>query len=185
MEITATVYVRTRKEWREWLDANHERETEVWLVSYRKATGQPSISYNHAVEEALCFGWIDSTRKRIDDERFAQRFTPRRPGSSYSQTNKERLARLITAGQVIPHVLQAVQGLRLDYELPQDIVSALKSDEKAWDFFRRTSPSYQRIRAAFVDTARQRPAEFEKRLRHLVKMSAQGKQFGYGIEDFY
>jgi uncharacterized protein YdeI (YjbR/CyaY-like superfamily) len=185
MKITATLYAATRKEWREWLEANHEREREIWLVSYRKATGRPSVPYNDAVEEALCFEWIDSTRKRIDEDRFAQRYTPRREKSPYSQLNKERLAHLILAGRVAPSVLKKVRDVRVDYEIPPDILSALKSDEKAWEFFRSTSPSYQRIRAAFVDTARQRPEEFEKRLRHLVAKSAQGRQFGYGIEDYY
>lgn len=185
MEITATLDAITRREWRRWLEANHEREREVWLVSYRKATGRPSVPYHHAVEEALCFGWIDSTRKRIDDDRYAQRFSPRRATSPYSQINKERLARLMAAGQVTPSVLEKVRDIRVDYELPPDIVSALESDKRAWEFFRSTSPSYQRIRAAFVDTVRGRPEEFEKRLKHLVAKSAQGKQFGRGIEDYY
>ncbi len=185
MKITATLYAATRKEWREWLHANHEQEREIWLVSYRKATGRPSVPYNEAVEEALCFEWIDSTRKRIDENRFAQRYTPRREKSPYSQLNKERFARLLLAGRVAPSVLEKVRDVRVDYEIPPDILSALKSDEKAWEFFRSTSPSYQRIRAAFVDTARQRPEEFQKRLRHLVAKSAKGRQFGYGIEDFY
>lgn len=185
MEITATLHATTREEWRDWLEANHARQKDIWLVSYRKATGRASVPYNHAVEEALCFGWIDSIRKRIDQDRFAQRYTPRRSGSPYSQLNKERLARLIERGQVIPSVLQSVEGIRPDYEFPEDIVLALKSDTNAWDFFRQTSPAYQRIRIAFVDTARPRPAEFDKRLKHLVQMSARGKQYGYGIADYY
>ena len=98
MKITATLYAATRKEWREWLEANHGREREIWLVSYRKATGRPSVPYDDAVEEALCFGWIDSTRKRVDEDCFAQRYTPRRETSPYSQLNKERLAHLIRDG---------------------------------------------------------------------------------------
>ena len=180
-----TLYLATREAWRAWLEANYDKKTEVWLVSYRKATGRPSIAYNAAVEEALCFGWIDSTRKGIDEARFAQRYTPRRARSPYSQTNKERLARLIEAQRVIPPVLEKVRGIGVDYDIPKDIVAALKADKRAWAFFRSTSPSYQRIRAAYVDTARLRPAEFDKRLKRLVEMSAKGKQFGYGIADFY
>lgn len=186
MDITETLYAATRPEWRDWLAVHYDEKTEIWLVSYRKATGRPSVPYNDAVEEALCFGWIDSTRKGIDQECYAQRYTPRRTGSSFSQLNKERLARLIARGQVIPSVLVDLADARAeDYEIPADIVSALKAHESAWTYFQTTSPSYQRIRAAYVDTARRRPGEFDKRLQYLVEMSAQEKQFGYGIEDYY
>lgn len=186
MDITETLYVRARPQWRRWLAEHHDKKSEIWLVSYRKATGQPSLPYNDAVEEALCFGWIDGIRKGLDAARYVQRFTPRRPGSSYSQLNKERLARLIAQGRVIPSVLERLGDVRAeDYQIPEDIRAALAANEAAWAFFRKTSPSYQRIRAAYVDTARARPEEFAKRLQHLVAMSAQGKQFGYGIEDFY
>ena len=186
MDITETLYVTERDEWREWLSANFDSKDEIWLISYRKATGLPSIPYNSAVEEALCFGWIDSLRKGIDDERNAQRFSPRKPGSSYSQTNKERLARLISADKVIPAVLEVIGDVRPEsFEIPDDILSALKSNEEAWSFFLTTSPSYQRIRTAYIEVARKRPNEFKKRLNHLIDKSARGKQFGYGIEDYY
>ena len=186
MDITEMLYVATREEWRDWLLAHHEDKREIWLVSYRKAVGKPSVPYNDAVEEALCFGWIDSIRKGIDRDRYAQRFTPRRAGSSYSQTNKERLVHLIASDRVIPSVLATIGELDVeDYAFPQDIVSALQANEKAWAFFQATSPSYQRIRAAYVEAARGRPAEFSKRLRHLIELSAKGKQFGYGIEDYF
>lgn len=186
MDISKTLYVPTRQDWREWLLANHDAEPEIWLVSYRKHTGQPSLPYNSAVEEALCVGWIDSIRKSVDSARTAQRFSPRRPGSSYSQTNKERLARLLHAGKVIDSVAESLGDIRPEaYEIPDDILSALQSDKEAWSYFLGTSPSYQRIRAAYVDSARGRPVEFVKRLDHLVDMSAKGKQFGYGIESYY
>jgi uncharacterized protein YdeI (YjbR/CyaY-like superfamily) len=186
MEITETLYVTNREEWRDWLKANFDTKPEIWLISYLKHTGQPSITYNSAVEEALCFGWIDSIRKGVDDERTAQRYSPRKLGSSYSQTNKERLARLISEGKVIPSVMESLSDVRPeDYQIPSDILSALEENEDAWLFFLGTSPSYQRIRAAYIDVARKRPDEFKKRLEHLIDMSARGKQFGYGIEDYY
>ena len=186
MKVTETLYVSARNDWRQWLQENHKSKEEVWLVSYRKETGQPSLPYNVAVEEALCFGWIDSIRKGIDDEKYAQRFTPRNQGSGYSQTNKERLARLAVQGKLIPEVLRELQGNRPEeYQIPEDIIVALKSNEAAWEFFKSTSPSYQRIRSAYVDAARDRPVEFEKRLRSLIQKSASGKQFGYHIEDLY
>ena len=186
MKVTETLYVSTREDWRRWLQENHSSKEEVWLVSYQKGTGQPSLPYNVAVEEALCFGWIDSIRKGIDDEKYAQRFTPRKPASGYSQTNKERLVRLAAEGKLIPEVLGKLQKNRPEeYHIPEDILHALKSDEAAWEFFKSTSPSYQRIRGAYVDAARNRPGEFEKRLINFVQKSASGKQFGYHIEDFY
>jgi uncharacterized protein YdeI (YjbR/CyaY-like superfamily) len=186
MEIAETLYVATRDEWRAWLEANFETADEIWLVSYLAAIGQPSVTYNDAVEEALCFGWIDGIRKKLDEERHAQRFTPRRPGSPYSQTNKERFARLRAAGKVHPSVLERVRDVRPeDFEIPDDIVAALKAEPGAWEFFSATSPSYQRIRAAYADHGRPRPGEFEKRLANLVEKSSAGKQFGYGIEGYY
>ena len=186
MDITETLYVATREDWRDWLAAHHDEASEIWLVSYRAHTGRPSVPYNDAVEEALCFGWIDSTRKGLDDDRYAQRYTPRRPGSSYSQTNKERLARLLDAGRVMPAVAENLEDVRPEaYQIPDDILDALRADEKAWTFFQSMSPSYQRIRAAYIDGARPHPVEFEKRLKRFVEMSARGIPFGYGIESYY
>jgi uncharacterized protein YdeI (YjbR/CyaY-like superfamily) len=186
MRVTKTLYVSRREDWRQWLQENHSSKDEIWLVFYRKETGQANLPYNVAVEEALCFGWIDSTRKGIDDEKYVQRFTARKPASGYSQTNKERLARLASEAKLIPEVLRELQKNRPEeYQIPEDILVALKSNEAAWEFFKSTSPSYQRIRAAYVEAARDRPGEFEKRLSSLVQKSAGGKQFGYHIEDFY
>jgi uncharacterized protein YdeI (YjbR/CyaY-like superfamily) len=186
MEVTETLYVHTRDQWRGWLTENYRSKDEIWLVSYRKESGRPSLPYHAAVEEALCFDWIDSVRKGIDKKSYAQRFTPRRPGSSYSQTNKERLARLGVEGKLMPEVESRLEENRPeDYEIPEDVLSALQANEEAWEFFISTSASYQRIRAAYVDGARKRPGEFSKRLDHLIAMCASGKQFGYHIEDCY
>lgn len=186
MDITEKLYVTTRDAWRSWLEEHYMSKSEIWLVYYRAETGKPRIPYNHAVEEALCFGWIDSTVKKIDQDRFAQRFTPRQPGSEFSQTNKERLNKLIAQGKVIPEVLASldIPGLR-EFDYPQDILAALRENEPAWENFQHYSASYQRIRVAYVDSARDRPGEFEKRLSHLIKMTGKDKQFGYGIEDYY
>jgi uncharacterized protein YdeI (YjbR/CyaY-like superfamily) len=186
VEITETVHAKDRAEWRAWLEANHDTTSEIWLITYHKASDKVSVPYNDAVEEALCFGWIDGIQKNYDGESSAQRYTPRRAGSSYSQLNKERLARLIEQGKVIPSVLEAVKEQRAeDYVIPDDILAALKANPAAWEFFSATAPAYQRIRAAYVDISRSRGDEFEKRLGNLVEKSAQGKHFGYGIEDYY
>jgi uncharacterized protein YdeI (YjbR/CyaY-like superfamily) len=186
VEIGDTLYVSTEKEWRSWLEQHWDSSNEIWLISYRKGVGRPSLPYDVAVKEALCFGWIDSTRKSLDEKRYAQRFTPRRSGSSYSQTNLERLVRLIEAGRVSEHVLAELGDVRPeDYEIPDDITAALRSDARAWDNWVRFSPSYRRIRAAYVDGARDREGEFERRMTTLVERTAKGRQFGYGIEEFY
>jgi len=186
MKLSDTIYVTTRKEWRAWLQENYQTAREIWLVYYRKHTGTPRIPYNDAVEEALCFGWIDSTTKTIDDERYAQRFTPRKPRSPYSQTNIERLRRLNDQGKVIPEVLATIgEVVAQEFEFPADIMEALQANEQAWENFQRYSGPYQRIRVAFIDSGRRCPGEFEKRLNHFLKMTEQDKQYGFGIEEYY
>ncbi len=186
MEITTTLYVTDRIAWHQWLLDNYHTATDIWLITYKKHTGKPSIPYNQAVEEALCFGWIDSIRKRVDDERLAQRFTPRKTGSSYSQTNLERLRRMLAQQRIMPEVLPAVrEALAIPFQPPEDVLTELRADPVAWTNFQRYSGSYQRIRLAYIDSARKRPEEFEKRLNNFLKKTAQDKQYGYGIEDYY
>ena len=100
MALTRTFYAKDRAEWQAWLETNHTLETEIWLLFYKRHTGKPRVAYPDAVEEALCFGWIDSTIRRVDDATYAQRFTPRRPGSSWSELNKRRVARLVQQGRM-------------------------------------------------------------------------------------
>ena len=186
MEVSETLYVNNRDDWRSWLESHYKTESEIWLVYYRKESGKSRIPYNEAVEEALCFGWIDSITRTIDQERYAQRFTPRKPASKYSQTNKERLKKMIQQGKVIPEVLAILENVDLEtFEYPADIMLALRENEQAWENFQSYSGSYQRIRIAYIDGARDRPGEYEKRLQHLLKMTEQNKQFGFGIEDYY
>lgn len=186
MTITETLYTPDRAAWRRWLAEHHATADEIWLVTYRKAAGKPSLPYNDAVEEALCFGWIDSIRKSMDAERLAQRFTPRRAGSGYSQPNVERLRRLVARGQVRPEVEAAVADLlAAPFVVPPDIEAALRANETAWTNFQRYAEAYRNIRVAYVDAARQRPEEFEKRLARLLAKTEAGTQFGYGIEAYY
>jgi uncharacterized protein YdeI (YjbR/CyaY-like superfamily) len=186
MKLPNSFYTAVRDEWRHWLSENYQTAAEVWLVYPRKHSGLPRIPYNDAVEEALCFGWIDSNTKTIDDDRYAQRFTPRNPRSTYSQTNKERLRKLIKQGKVMPDVLAGLGDiLEEEFVFPADIEAALQANEQVWQNFHNYSAAYQRIRVAYVDGARKRPGEFEKRLNHLIKMSEQDKQFGFGIEEYY
>ena len=186
MKITKTLYISSRKAWRDWLKKHYKAEKEIWLVYYRKQAGNPRISYNDAVEEALCFGWIDSTVKNLDAERIAQKFSPRNPKSGYSQANKERLRWLMAKGNVVKDVLATVgDPVGEKFVTPADILKRLKANEQTWRNFKRYSGSYQRIRIAFVDSARKRPAEFQKRLKYFIRMTERNKQFGFGIEKYY
>lgn len=186
MQVRETLYVVEREDWRQWLSENYKRVSEIWLVYPRKHTGQPRIHYNVAVEEALCFGWIDSITRGIDEDRYSQRFTPRKPRSKYSQTNKERLKRLIAQKRIIPDMLAKIDEADLHhFDFPADIENALRENPIVWENFQRYSPAYQRIRVAFVDNGRKRQGEFEKRLAHLLKMTGQNKQFGFNIEAYY
>ena len=179
MEVGKTLYVTQRSEWREWLSANHRTEKEIWLIGYRKGTGKPRLPYNDAVEEALCFGWIDSTMKKIDAERNAQRYTPRRPNSPLSEMNKERVRRLIAAGLMTPAGLAAAGDLSTEnFTIAEDILQALKADAQVWHNFRAFPESYQRIRVGWIEGARKHPAEFEKRLKYFIKMTAANKKYG-------
>jgi uncharacterized protein YdeI (YjbR/CyaY-like superfamily) len=186
MTISRLLHAETRAEWREWLIGNYQSAHDIWLVTCKKASGRPSVPYNDAVEEALCFGWIDSIRKSLDDDSSAQRYSPRRRGSGFSQPNLERIARMREQGLVMPDVLPEVAHLRPeDYVVPDDILTALAAEPEALAFFRSTSPSYQRIRAAYVDGRRDDPEDFARRLANLVDKCRRRKQFGFGIESYY
>ena len=187
MDIGNTLYAANRTEWREWLAANFDKEKEIWLVYYNKKSRRPRIEYNEVVEEALAFGWIDSTVKKIDEFSSAQRFAPRNPKSGYSQANIERLRKLVEEGRVIPSVLAAVAPiLAKEFIFPPDIMAKIKANKIAWKNFRAFSPAYQRIRVGYVEGARSRSAEFQKRLANLIKKSENNKQFGFGgIEKYY
>jgi uncharacterized protein YdeI (YjbR/CyaY-like superfamily) len=187
MKLRKILYVTNRKLWRGWLENNYGKEREIWLVYYNKKSGKPRIAYNDAVEEALSFGWIDSTIKKIDEYSLAQRFTPRNPKSGYSQANIERLRKLVEQGRVIPSVQkEAAAMLAKKFIFPPDISAKIKANNTAWQNFRAFSPVYQRIRVGYVESARSRPDEFRKRLDNLINKSENNKQFGFGgIEKYY
>lgn len=181
MKVTKTLHVTKRKDWRKWLREHHKTEKEIWLVYYKKSTGKPRIEYNDAVEEALCFGWIDSTLKALDEKRNAQRFSPRKLGSKYSPANKERLRKLLKQRKVIKEVREALgQILEEEFKIPDDILKAIKANKEAWKHFQNFSEPYKRIRIGFIQGARNRPDEFQKRLRYFIKMTEKNKQYGFG-----
>ena len=186
MEIGETLYVSERKPWREWLEANFDTAREIWLVYPNKASGEPRILYNDAVEESLCFGWIDSIIKKLDPMRAAQRFTPRNPKSGYSQQNKERLRWLADNNLLHPSVLESVKDvLKEEFVFPKDILDEIRANKQAWKHFQTFSPAYRRIRVAYIDIARSRAEVYESRLRNFLKATEKGNQIGYGGIDKY
>ncbi len=191
MEVGKTLYVTNRKQWRSWLSKHHKTENDIWLIYYKKQSGKRRIPYNGAVEEALCYGWIDSLTKPRDEESWVQRFSPRKKRSALSEMNKERVRRLIKAGKMTRFGLESIRH-HLDhrspksskspelkkFKLPGDILEALKGDGDAWKNFTKFSVSYRRIRIGWIDAARKRPEIFAQRLRYFIKMTSQNKKFG-------
>ncbi len=188
MEIGKTKYFDNREDWRKWLTKNYDKEQEVWLLYPNKASGKKRILYNDAVEEALCFGWIDGTLKKYDDNFAAQRYTPRRKGSSYSQPNKERLKWLADNNMIQTDVLKRVQEeINEVFEFPKDIITELKANKEAWLFYQKQTDSYKRIRIAYIADAKKRPEEYQKRLLNFINKCVQNKLikgFG-GIDKYY
>lgn len=193
MKLGKTLYVATRKEWRAWLARHHKTEPEIWLVYYRKASGKPRIPYNDAVEEALCYGWIDSNLKPIDENSYAQRYSPRRKGGKLSEMNKERVRRLIKAKKMTRAGLESIEhhletetaGAKTrktkrikGFTLPEDILERLRADPEVWEHFQAFPESYKQIRVGWIDGARMRPEELEKRLRYFIKMTKANKRYG-------
>ena len=183
-----TFYTADREVWRAWLAAHFETKKEIWFVFPMKASGEKSLSYNDAVEEALCFGWIDSTIKHIDPLHRAQRFTPRNPASEYSRPNIERLLWLNDRGLLHPSVQASVLPLiTAPYTFPEDILDWIRRDSQAWENYSALPNGYRRIRIAYIDAARKRPEEFEKRLKSFLEKTRQGKRVGGfgGIDKYY
>ena len=186
-EIT-TKYFIDRKEWRRWLEMNFETRDDVWLEYPLKKTGKERILYNDAVEEALCFGWIDSTVKSLDEETTIQRFCKRRKKSSFSQPNIERLKWLFENKLIHPSIKDDVANIiQQKFVFPEDILEQLKLDKAVWNNYQSFSDAYKRIRIAYIDSARKRPEDFEKRLNNFIDKTKENKQikgFG-GIDKYY
>ena len=187
MKIGKTLYVTDRKSWRAWLAKNHDKEKEIWLIYYRKKTSKPRISYDDAVLEALAFGWIDSTAKKIDNERFAQRFSPRRKTSGLSQINKERIRELIKQKRMtkaglaaIAHVYDPKTDKKEKFTILAGILKALMADKDTWKNFLKMPGPYKRIRVAYIESRKRHGAAMDQRaLKHFVKMTAQNKRIGF------
>ena len=176
------VYCTSREQWREWLELNYKSKSEIWFVFPSKDSGEVGVSYNDAVEEALCFGWIDGRAGTLDGTHQLRRFTPRRKGSPYSRPNIERLIRLDNQGMLNPEIKESVKDIiGAPFVFPEDIIGEIKKDAAAWENYQTFSAPYRRIRVAYIDAARKRPAEFDKRLKNFILKTRENKLItGYG-----
>jgi uncharacterized protein YdeI (YjbR/CyaY-like superfamily) len=182
-----TLDVRTRAQWHAWLAKHHASAAEIWLVFHKQHTGKANVDYEAAVEEALCFGWIDSLVRRLDDERFARKFTPRKPDSRWSDVNRRRYASLAKRGLLMEagrvnsptgkRAYTLPQRRALDASIPRYIERAFKADPEAWRFFETLAPSYRRAYVGWVDAAKREETK-ECRLREAVERLAKGEKLG-------
>jgi len=172
-----TVFAKDRAEWRRWLQKNSERRQEIWLVYYKKTSGKPTVEYDHAVEEALCFGWIDGMVKGLNEECYAQRFTPRKAKSAWSKSNIARVERLIAAGLMMPAGLKAYEGARRRLvapqptTLPEPLEKKFRKQRTAWANYEKFPPGYRRMTAGWVASAKKEETQI-KRLEKLIEFSA-------------
>ncbi len=177
--VTETFYAADRAEWRAWLAEHHAAKTEIWLIGHWRTTKQTSISYLDAVEEALCFGWIDSTVKKFDAERSVQRFSPRRPKSNWTELNKHRVRRLIADGLMTEAGLAVLPDITLrPLALAPDILAALQADPQVWVNFQAFPDIYQRIRINAIEQSRADAEQFNTRLSKFIDKTRQNKLFG-------
>ena len=187
MEIGNTLYVSERSDWRAWLAENFQIEPGIWLVLPNKSTGKSILIYNDSVEEALCFGWIDSLKKKLNADHAVQRFSPRNPKSPFSQANIERLKWLAEHKLLHPSIEESVKPtIEKEFIFPEDILEAIKGNPEAWKNYQKFSPAYQRIRVAYIDGSRKKPEYFKKRLDYFINKTEENKQYGYGgIEKYF
>jgi len=178
-----------RKEWRVWLENNHAKKKEIWLIFYKVKTKKESIKYDEAVEEALCFGWIDSTVRRIDDEKHMQRYTPRKVNSNWSATNKARVESLIREGVMTEFGLEAVKNAkqngswnRLDsvdirIEAPKALKDALEKNGRARKIYEDLAPSRKKQYLWWIKSAK-RDETKEKRIKETIRLLIENKRPG-------
>ena len=184
------VYVKNRKQWRNWLTKNHDKETEgIWLIFYKKNTGQLTLDYEESVEEALCFGWIDSIIKKIDDEKYVRKFTPRKDKSQWSELNKKRTDKMIKEGRMTEIGLAKITEAKksgiwrqdsrpsISFDLPSEFAEVLASNKKAKENFEGLASSYQKQYIAWI-TAAKRPETKKKRIIESIALLEQGKKLG-------
>ena len=189
MNLSDSIHFRNRDEWRDWLEKNHNKLNEVWLIHHKKSSSKKSISHIDAVEEALCFGWIDSKLKKIDDERFILKYSPRKSKSVWSKINKEKAETLIALGKMTKAGIEKIeeakrQGLwdtaytnKLKERIPSDLKQALMKDNKAWYNFQHFANSYRNMYIGWIKGAKTKETR-KRRIYEVVKRSLKNKKPG-------
>lgn len=187
-----TYHPKNRKQWRQWLEKNHTTSLGIWLIYYKKESGKPRVSYDEAVKEALCFGWIDSLPRKLDTERAMLKFTPRKPKSIWSDLNKSRVEKLIQLGLMTMSGLAKIEQAKKDgswnllnasnyhaenNSLPDDLQKSLSKNKKAFENFNNFPLGYRRRFLFWIDSAR-RPETRTARLKQTVLMAAANKKPG-------
>ncbi len=177
MKISQTFYPQTVLEWHSWLDQNHSTAREIWLIHYKKGTGQSSITYEEAVCEAICYGWIDSIIQKLDEDRYARKYNPRTAKTKWSETNLNRVKKLLSEGRMQPagldklgskihHLDQPdVQSPR-NFEIPSDLEAGVRQNPAAWEYYCQLPPSKKRLYLGWVASARME----ETRQRRLTEV---------------
>jgi uncharacterized protein YdeI (YjbR/CyaY-like superfamily) len=187
MKTTDTLYLTDRNEWRNWLKKNHNIKKEIWLIYYKKHTGKPRIPYEDAVEEAICFGWIDSTIRRIDNEKFMQKFTPRNIKSNWSDLNKERAKKMIKLDKMTESGYKKIEKVDLDSKeqkpvknelmAPDDLIKELKNKKNAWKNFNKLAPSYKRQYIGWLNTTKKKETRL-KRINEITDKLEKNQKLG-------
>jgi uncharacterized protein YdeI (YjbR/CyaY-like superfamily) len=182
-----TLRVRSVRQWRDWLDEHHAAEPEIWLVFYKRDTGVASIEYSDALDEALCFGWVDSLVKRLDERRYARKFTPRRADSRWSDANRKRYAELKAGGRLRPAGIKRPPTdrgygprpprLPLPSTLPPYIQAAFRDHPAARRHFEALAPSHRRRYVAWIESAKREETKL-RRLQEAIRLLAGGKMLG-------
>jgi uncharacterized protein YdeI (YjbR/CyaY-like superfamily) len=189
MKITQSITPITRAEWRRWLEKNSRAVAEIWMVFYKKHTGKSCIRYEDAVEEALCFGWIDGIVRRIDAQTYGRRFTPRRAGSEWSELNRRRARKMITDGKMteagmtlyragLTKPVTGVSPKPADtLVVPSYLKSALQKDNEARRNFAQLPPGYKRMAIRWIMAAKKDETR-NRRVEEFVRLTATGKRIG-------
>lgn len=180
----------SRNAWRAWLTRHHDSETEVWLIFHKRHTGKPTLSYNDAVEEAVCFGWIDGLKRRLDEERYTHRFSPRKPDSRWSETNVKRAARMEKAGHMTDAGRVAIAAAKrrgtwrmtagkpeIDSDMPDELAALLRENSRAAGFFESLAPSYQRQFTVWINVAKRADTR-RKRIKEAFELLCRGEKLG-------
>jgi len=183
------LYVASRDDWCEWLRKNHDTEKEVWLIYYKEHTGKPSIPYDDSVEEALCFGWIDSIIKKIDDEKYTRKFTPRKPKSRWSELNKKRARTMIEKGKMMEAGLTKIREAKKSGEwyktavqreelvVPAYMKKAITKNQKALTNFNNLAKSYRRQYVGWITGAKRKETR-KRRLAEAIKLLEKNERLG-------